>query len=770
MTVVQNTATDPGGEPLAQIGIRIALVTGVADGPGYTASGDILGTFSTTTDLTGHWSATLAPNASITPANTYYQVVEGRSISNIVVPDSGGPYNLSQVLVTAPAAPGGVGITGVQVAANGTVAGARPEINLVAGANTTVTAADNPGAGRVDVTIAATGGGGGAVASVNGHTGTVVLAASDVNAIPTSAEGAASGVATLDTSGHLTGAQAANLLAAANALSELTPSAATARSNLGLGSAATQPSSAFDASGAAADALSAAQSFATAAVTTETTRAEAAEAARLASANNLSDVPSPATARGNLGLGTAATENVNTTAATITALGTQAAGGSGQVADAAHVHPATGVVLTGAAASTVQSGAAYGTAGAVGIDLTYAREDHQHGTVALTSSAPAVTEGIGQGAAVGSATTPARADHVHPLAAAATPGASAVGDAAATGAATTFAASDHKHGREAFAAPAAATTYGQSAATGSAATLAHSDHTHGTPALTTSVPATTLGIGTAAALGSAVLPALADHVHPLAAAATPTASAVGDSAATGNATTFAASNHVHGREGFGSTSPATAFGAASSNGSALTVARSDHVHGLPDAYTFDSPKQRGWAEWNYPPGIAVAVSQNFTTQVVYGISFIAQTNSPITKVGVQVVSSAGTPVAGQNLIGLYSVSGTTATQIAVTGDLGTWSAAGFQPYAFGAGQTLVAGTTYLLLFMSNATTPVHLQGITSDTAAQIGFLNLGLSNTAAPFFKFFVNGTGQTALPASFTIAAGTMSATNALAPWACLL
>lgn len=54
--------------------------------------------------------------------------------------------------------------------------------------------------------------------------------------------------------------------------------------------------------------------------------------------NNLSDVASVSTARTNLGLGTAAVAAIDTTAADIAALGTQAAGATGKVADAGHVH------------------------------------------------------------------------------------------------------------------------------------------------------------------------------------------------------------------------------------------------------------------------------------------------------------------------------------------------------------------------------------------------------------------------------------------------
>lgn len=323
MTSVTNTIKDPAGTPLANATIRITLITG-STSPGYTATGEVQGTYSLSTDNTGTWTADLTPNATITPANTYYKVTEGpgnQAVSNIVVPASGGPYLLGSILVVPPTTPAALGITGVQVAANGTIAGSRPEVNVIAGSNITVSAVDNPGSSRVDVTVSASG---------------------------------------------------------------------------------------------------------------------------------------------------------------------------------------------GAPATTVQSGTAYGVTPAVGVDTTYAREDHQHGTPALASTAPATTEAIGQAAVVGVATTPARADHVHPLAAAALPGNSAVGDAAATGSSTSFAAGDHKHGRESFAAP-GNSAVGDVAAAGTSASVSHADHVHGRESFGTVTALS--AFGTASSNGTATSVSHSDHVH-----------------------------------------------------------------------------------------------------------------------------------------------------------------------------------------------------------------------------------------------------------------
>lgn len=174
--------------------------------------------------------------------------------------------------------------------------------------------------------------------------------------------------------------------------------------------------------------------------------------------------------------------------ANIAPLGTQDAGATGLIADAGHVHPTTGLVRTADAATTVTAETVYGQSSVVGTAVTFAREDHSHGSPALTATPPATTLAIGTAAAVGVATTPARADHVHPMSAAGVPGSSAVGDTPSTGNATTFAASNHVHGRETFGAVTALSAFNTPSSNGTATTVSHSDHVHGAPALPSATP------------------------------------------------------------------------------------------------------------------------------------------------------------------------------------------------------------------------------------------------------------------------------------------
>lgn len=375
---------------------------------------------------------------------------------------------------------------------------------------------------------------------------------------------------------------------------------------------------------------------------------------------------------------------IDGTAADIQPLGAQAAGATGKVADAGHVHPTTGVTLHSEAATTVVPETTYGMSSAVGTAVTYSREDHTHGSPPLTTNPPSTVETIGIGGVLGVATTPARADHVHPMASAGAPHSSAVGDAQATGVATTFAASDHVHAREGFGSPTSETSYGQAPNGGAATTVSRSDHTHGTPSLTTTAPSTVEAIGTVASLGVATTPALADHVHPMATAGLPTTSAVGDTATTGVATTFAASNHIHGRESFGSVTALSSFGTASANGSATSVSRSDHVHGAP----------------------ALPIAAAGTQGIVQLTHDLGGTSTSPNVTGITGVPISGTPAFGQ---GIFASSGSAAS----------WQ---LNPYLFGS-----TGVAYGGVMSFHAGQPTQF-----DISAGVGYIVDNVTSPSSP--------------------------------------
>ncbi len=111
MVVVQNRVKDVSGDGIGGVTVTASLAS-----PGYLDDGTIISSVSTTSAATtGLWSLDLPPNTDINPAGTHYRIREAGRTSAIVVPDSAGPLEMVDLLVSAPEDPDSVtvGVTSV---------------------------------------------------------------------------------------------------------------------------------------------------------------------------------------------------------------------------------------------------------------------------------------------------------------------------------------------------------------------------------------------------------------------------------------------------------------------------------------------------------------------------------------------------------------------------------------------------------------------------------------------------------------------------------
>jgi hypothetical protein len=262
---------------------------------------------------------------------------------------------------------------------------------------------------------------------------------------------------------------------------------------------------------------------------------------------------------------------------------------------------------------------AFGDAAATGSALTVPHSDHKHAMPAnpVPAFGSPAASAVGDTSGDGVAATLPRSDHRHAREGFGTPGTAAFGASPAAGAATTVARSDHAHGMPAnptsFATPTIA--LGTAAAGGVLGTVIRSDATIAAFDATAPTPS---AVADAAATGSAAVAARRDHVHGREAFGAPGASAVGDPTANGTALTPARSDHRHAREAFATpavglgiaaapgsaatllrsdatlaafdaTVPVTqAFGDTAAVGAAAVAARRDHKHGVPVAAAYNA--------------------------------------------------------------------------------------------------------------------------------------------------------------------------------------
>ncbi|MFC9891455.1 collagen-like domain-containing protein [Streptomyces pilosus] len=168
-----------------------------------------------------------------------------------------------------------------------------------------------------------------------------------------------------------------------------------------------------------------------------------------------------------------------------------------------------------------------------------------------------------------------------------------------------------------------------------------------------------------------------------------------------------------------------------------------------------TPATHGVAAWSYDPAAAVN-----STALVNGTLYLSRVdiaaNVNVTRIYWWVGNPGSSPVAGQNQVGLYASNGTLLASTTVDAVI---NSAALKTTVIPS-QALTAGSWYWVGMVFNASvapTLTRASGWTGVTAAA----NLGLPASA---FRFALNGTGRTALPASIT--PGSNTATDFAGPW----
>lgn len=194
-------------------------------------------------------------------------------------------------------------------------------------------------------------------------------------------------------------------------------------------------------------------------------------------------------------------------------------------------------------------------------------------------------------------------------------------------------------------------------------------------------------------------------------------------------------------------------------GTNLTVTGTTTVANVSLPGTTYLPADQGFVTWTYDPAMA-ANGTNTISGTVYLARVILRYSATVSKVMLSIASGAATVTANQNFVGIYDSTGTRQAVTAAGSIDSALTSAGVLTATLSTTPTLAAGM-YWVAFVNNATTPAQL----GRASALASTPNANLTNAN---YRFAVNGTSQTSLPASITPASNTV--TNSFSMWAAVL
>lgn len=171
------------------------------------------------------------------------------------------------------------------------------------------------------------------------------------------------------------------------------------------------------------------------------------------------------------------------------------------------------------------------------------------------------------------------------------------------------------------------------------------------------------------------------------------------------------------------------------------------------------PTDQGFISWTYDPAMA-SNGTNTVSGTVYLARVVLRYSATVSKVMLSIASGAVTVTANQNYVGIYDSTGARQAVTAAGSIDSALTSAGVLTATLSTSPTLAAGQ-YWVAFVNNATTPAQI-GRTSNLASTPN------ANLTAANYRFCVNGTAQTSLPASITPASNSL--TNSFSMWAAIL